>query len=93
LLGAYLVITAAVVVAAAPKAARWRGGFLGASIFGVAYLVCVLKGGFDLETIYDSQRLVRTVKLGLALLPIAFLLSQLGAMLAWPSPGGRQGGE
>ncbi len=84
LLGAYLLVTCVAIVAAASPQSRWRSGFIGAALFGVAYLACVLKGGFGLETIYDAQALAKYTRLGLALLGVAFLATQLCTMLVRP---------
>lgn len=84
LLGGFIGLTCVAIVAAIPAQSRLRGGFLGASLFGIGYLICVLKGGLGLETIYDSQALAKNTILGFALFGVSFLASQLGAMVAWP---------
>jgi len=83
LLDLYLVSLAAIVVSAFPAGARFRGGLTGAAIFGVAHLALVLHGGFGARTFSEAEEFVRHLYLGLALLPVAFLLSQLGMMLFW----------
>ncbi len=84
LLGAYILLVCVCTVAAVFGNKLLRGAFAGASLFGTAYLICVLHGGFGLETIHDSEWLARNTKLGLALLGIAFLASQLSQLVYWP---------
>ena len=70
LLGVYLLLATASLVAGIPRNARFRAGFLGAALFAGLYLVCTLQGGFGLETIYDTQALARNTKLGVALMGV-----------------------
>ena len=84
LLGLYLVVLSACAVASIRRTASFHGGLLGTLLFGVAYLICSLQAGFGLETIYDSQALARNAILGLALLGVAFLTSQLLTSVVWP---------
>jgi hypothetical protein len=83
LLAFYLVLISAIVVSAFVANARFRGGLIGAALFGVAYLAFILRGGFGVQTPHDALLFVRDLQLGLALLLVSFLLSQLGAMLFW----------
>jgi hypothetical protein len=83
ILAFYLVLLSAIAVAALSANARFRGGLIGASVFGVAYLACVLRGGFGVQSYQDALLFVRDVYLGLALLLVSFLLPQLCTMLFW----------
>ena len=85
LLGLYLLLVLSAAVTACRPGAELRGGLIGASLFGVVYLVCVLKGGFGLENIYDAQALAKYTRLGFALLGLSFLVTQLSTMLLSPS--------
>jgi hypothetical protein len=83
LLAFYLMLLSAIFVSAFPSNARFRGGLVGAVVFGLAYLAFVLKGGFGFHTLSEAKIFVRHVYMGLALLPVSFLLSQLCTMLIW----------
>jgi hypothetical protein len=77
LLGVYLVALATATVTACSCRPGVRGFFLGYAAFGWAYLICVLHGGFGLQTIYDSEALVLNAKLGMALEFVAAVGTQL----------------
>ncbi len=83
-LGLYLLLTTIVIVGSIPRKSSLRAGFLGASIFGVLYLAFVLKGGFGVETNSEAQSLRGNAVDGFALVSLAFMASQLCAMLVWP---------
>ncbi len=85
LLGTFILLICVAIVAALFGKSPLRGAFFGASLFGIAYLICVLKCGFGLETIYDSQWLAKNTTIGFALFGISFLASQLSIMVTWPS--------
>jgi hypothetical protein len=85
LLGTFILLVCVSTVAALFGKASLRCPFIGASLFGTAYLVFVLHCGFGLETIHDSEWLARNTKLGFALFGISFLASQLSQMVAWPN--------
>ena len=83
ILAFYLVLLSAITVSAFAVNTRFRGGLIGATVFGVAYLACILRGGFGVKSYQDALVFGRDVNLGLALLLVSFLLSQLCAMLFW----------
>src|SRR5260370_27993036 len=77
LLGVYLVALATTSVTACFCRPGARGFFLGFAAFGWVYLVCVLHGGFGLHTIYDSEALVLSAKIGMALAFVAAVSAHL----------------
>ncbi len=77
LLGVYLVALATASVTAYFCRPGVRGFFLGFAAFGSAYLVCVLHGGFGLQTIYDAQALEQSTKLGMVLAFVAAVATHL----------------
>lgn len=85
LLGAFLLIVCVSTVGAMYGTTSMRCAFVGASLFGAAYLIFVLHGGFGLETIHDSNWLARNTKMGFALLGISFLASHLLQIIACQS--------
>ena len=85
LMGVYILTICVSTVAAIFGTSSFRGAFAGVSLFGTAYLIFVLHGGFGLVTIHDSEWLASNTKLGLALMGIAFLASKLTQLVSWPS--------
>jgi hypothetical protein len=85
LLGLYLLVLSGIVVTSTTRQARSRGGLIGGAIFGIAYFVFVLRGGFGIVSFSEAQVFVRHIYIGLALLPVAILWSQLCTMLLWPN--------
>lgn len=85
LLGAFILLVTVSSVAAVFGSETFRVAFIGASIFGIAYLIFVLHCGFGLETIYDSEHLARNTKIGFAWLGVSFLASKLAQMTTWPN--------
>ena len=83
LMGAYLVLLSASIVAAYSPNARFRSGLLETSVFGVVYFATVLRCGFVQSTQWHAEN----TQLGLAFLGIAFLLSQLLTTLVWRPSG------
>jgi hypothetical protein len=83
-LGFYLVLLAATGVAAFPRATPLRPGFMGAFIFGILYLVCVLNAGFGVMSYSQAQVFAQETVVGYALLGLSFMTSQLCAILVWP---------
>lgn len=83
-LGFYLVVVSTCIVAAIPRAAKFRGGFLGASAFGVSYGISALNAGFGVETDRQAQAFIDHTISGLVFAGLAFLASQLVSMLVWP---------
>lgn len=83
LLGMFILAVCVSTVASVFGAASLRCAFVGASLFGAAYLIFVLHCGFGLETIHDSSWLARNTKMGFALLGISFFASHLLQMIAW----------
>jgi hypothetical protein len=86
LLAFFLLLVSVAIVAAIPAAARFRPGFIGASLFGVLYLLCILNDGFKpLDGSY-AEVFVRRTLLGYAMLGLSFMSAQLIAVLVWPAP-------
>ena len=83
-MGFYIVLLSAAGVAAFPRATPLRPGFIGASFFGVLYLVCVLSAGFGVMNYSQGQVFVRRTLLGCALMGLSFMTSQLCGILVWP---------
>jgi hypothetical protein len=81
----YLMLTSIAIVEAIRARGPLRAGFLGTSIFGIFYLVCVLKGGLEIKTYSGFQEFNQKTEMGLAFLSLAFLIAYLCAMFAWPS--------
>lgn len=84
LLGGFILLICVCATAAVFGTTTLRGAYVGASLFGGAYLVFVLHCGFGLETIHDSEWLARNTKLGFPLFGIAFLMSMWLQMISWP---------
>ena len=80
----YLLLLAVAIVSAIPAAARFRAGFIGASIFGALYLLCVLNAGFGGLDYSAASVFVKRTLLGYAMLGLSFMTAQLTAMLVWP---------
>ena len=85
LLGIFILLICVTVVAAISATSRKRAASLGSALFGIAYLICVLKCGFGLETIDDSRWLSKNTLIGFALYGISFLASHLCIMVMRPS--------
>lgn len=84
LLGFFLLAICLAGVSAFFGGAKYRPAFAGASVFGVAYLAFVLKGGFGLKFIQDAQALARNSMIGFPLLVIAFLATHWIVMITTP---------
>ena len=85
LLAIYLLVLTALVVSTVPTGAKFRGGLIGAVLFGIAFLVLVLKGGLAVQSMVEGVQFVRDAYLGFLLWPIAFLLSHLLTTIIWPT--------
>ncbi|HUY93189.1 MAG TPA: hypothetical protein VMV10_30955 [Pirellulales bacterium] len=86
LLAAFLMLICLSATAAVFGRSMLRGAFFGVALFGTAYLICVLHGGFDFESYANgAEWLARHTKIGFALLGVSFLASQLIVMTARPN--------
>ena len=84
LLGVYLLLVSSITVASLSPKVLFPYGLRGASLFGICYLLIVLRGGFGLETIYDSQTLERKTIIGFGLIGLAFFTSHFWTILLTP---------
>jgi hypothetical protein len=85
LLGVYLILICMSATVAVFGRSTLRGTFFGVALFGTTYLICVLRGGFGLDTIHDAEWLARNTKIGFALLGVSWLASQLLVMTVRPT--------
>lgn len=85
LLAVFLMLVCLSATAAVFGRSTLRGTFVGVALFGTAYLICVLHGGFGVETIYDAEWLAENTKIGFALLGVSLLTSQFIVMTVRPN--------
>jgi hypothetical protein len=83
-LGFYLLLVSVAIVAAIPSTTPCRPGFIGASIFGILYLVCGLNAGFGIESYSSAEVFMRRTLLGFPFVALSFMIAQLCAMLMSP---------
>jgi hypothetical protein len=81
ILGIYVLVVSLTTTGAIFSGPRFRPAFVATSLFGTAYLVFVLKGGFGLQYFHDAQALVKSTTAGFLLLATAFLSTQLFVMV------------
>jgi hypothetical protein len=81
-LGWYLVVVSLLSTACLSKSIPLPGAFRAATIFGWTYFVFVLKAGFGIEALSQAQEVVISIRIGLVLIVVSFLVAATVCMFA-----------
>jgi hypothetical protein len=83
-LGWYLIAVSLLTMLCFAQGARLLSAYRAATIFGWAYFICVLKGGFWIETFSQAEEFAANTRMGLAFMGLCFLIAATAMVIASP---------